>query len=568
MIHNAGEQPLYYENFDLDSVVTPVNVENYRRLLQETGYDKDESEFLIHGFQNGFDIGYKGVTDDIQRTAPNLPFRIGNETILWNKIMKEVKLKRYAGPFKVDCPPFKNFIQSPVGLVPKDGGRETRLIFHLSYPRNGNSVNSGTPKDMCSVHYKDFSEAIRICMKEGRFCFLGKSDMKSAFRNLGLKVANFPWLLLKARSPLDGNWYLFVDKCLPFGSSISCSHFNRFSDSVSHIVRVKSNGKANINYLDDYLFIALFRAVCNQQIQCFLDICAAINFPVSLEKKFWATQLLSFLGLLIDTVNQVVLIPIDKVSRAKELIDTVLNSKKITVHSLQKLTGFLNFLCKCVVPGRAFTRRFYTYYTPMMKPHHHLNVTRELKEDLRVWMGFLNNAQIYCRPFIDYSITLQADDIDWYTDASGKIGVGGIFTKFWFQQRWNEEFLAREKPSIQFQELYAVTASILLWGRHFRNRRIRLFVDNTSVRDMVNSTSTREKNCMNLIRIIVKHCLDWNLRVFAKHVETKLNFYADALSRYQMTRFWNDVKKHEKSVNAEPEEFPEEIWPVDKVWLK
>ena len=54
------------------------------------------------------------------------------EIILWNKVMKEVKEKRFAGPFKEI--PFEHFIQSPIGLVPKDGGKYYRLIFHLSYP--------------------------------------------------------------------------------------------------------------------------------------------------------------------------------------------------------------------------------------------------------------------------------------------------------------------------------------------------------------------------------------------------------------------------------------------------
>ena len=47
--------------------------------------------------------------------------------------MKEVKEGRYAGPF--ESIPFDSYIQSPIGLVPKDGGKDTRLIFHLSYIR-------------------------------------------------------------------------------------------------------------------------------------------------------------------------------------------------------------------------------------------------------------------------------------------------------------------------------------------------------------------------------------------------------------------------------------------------
>ena len=47
--------------------------------------------------------------------------------------MKEVKLKWYARPFKQI--PYKFYIQSPIGLVPKDNGRDMRLIFHFSHPR-------------------------------------------------------------------------------------------------------------------------------------------------------------------------------------------------------------------------------------------------------------------------------------------------------------------------------------------------------------------------------------------------------------------------------------------------
>ena len=86
-------------------------------LLRRSGYDSEKIQFLQDGLTNRFDIGYRGPTDR-QSISENIPFGdVGNEVILWNKIMKEVKLKRVAGPF--ENIPFTNFIQSPVGLVPK-----------------------------------------------------------------------------------------------------------------------------------------------------------------------------------------------------------------------------------------------------------------------------------------------------------------------------------------------------------------------------------------------------------------------------------------------------------------
>ena len=122
----------------MNGIVTPVDVGAFEKLLNHHKYDKGETKFLIDGFKFGFEIRYWGPRGQ-RRNAPNLKLECGSRQELWEKIMKEVKLKRFAGPFKE--PPFENYIQSPIGLVPKSNG-DTRLIFHLSYPRTGLSVNS------------------------------------------------------------------------------------------------------------------------------------------------------------------------------------------------------------------------------------------------------------------------------------------------------------------------------------------------------------------------------------------------------------------------------------------
>ena len=90
--------------------------------------------------------------------------------ILWNKVIKEVKLKRVAGPYNLEELPFDNFIQSPIGLVLKAGSDQTRLLFHLSYDftkdgQNLKSVNHYIPKGKCSVSYHDVNYAVRAYLK-------------------------------------------------------------------------------------------------------------------------------------------------------------------------------------------------------------------------------------------------------------------------------------------------------------------------------------------------------------------------------------------------------------------
>ena len=157
---------MYFENYDLDNIITPVKVAILEKLLLKYNYPMEETEFLVDGFTNRFNICYEGLQTRKSKAA-NIPINpeVGNRTILWNKLMKEVKAKRVAGPFKEI--PFDQYIQSPIGLVPKIGSDQTRLIFHLSYDfakTEGDimegSLNYHTPKNKCSVHYNDIDYAV------------------------------------------------------------------------------------------------------------------------------------------------------------------------------------------------------------------------------------------------------------------------------------------------------------------------------------------------------------------------------------------------------------------------
>ena len=203
-----------------------------------------------------------------------------------------------------------------------------------------------------------------------------------------------------------------------------------------------------------------------------------------------------------------------------------------------------------------------------MKPHYHVNINRELKSDLLMWKKFLSEPTVYCRPFIDFSEVLSATELDWYTDASGMIGCGGVCSGTeWFQLTWPANFIVRNSPSIEYLELYTVTVSVMLWTRHFMNHRICIFCDNESVVTMINSQSSSCKNCMVLVRLIVLEGLTWNVRIFAKHVRTHLNGLADALSRFQMHRFNRLAHEQQKEFSKNPCNILDKLWPMEKLWL-
>ena len=117
------------------------------------------------------------------------------------------------------------------------------------------------------------------------------------------------------------------------------------------------------NYLDDFLFLHFLKTVCRELIQAFLDICKQINFPVAVKKTVWPTEIIEFLGVILNGHRFMICVSQDKVNKALQQLCQVMQHKKIRIKKLQQLTGSLNFLTKAIVPGSVFTRRIYNKFS-------------------------------------------------------------------------------------------------------------------------------------------------------------------------------------------------------------
>ena len=257
--------------------------------------------------------------------------------------MEEVKAKRVGGPF-ADIP-FEFYMQSPIGLVPKLGG-QTRMIFHLLYDFDGNenqSLNYYTPKELCTVKYNDLDMAMRYCIRmledlgvnpgnEKHPLWFSKTNLKSAFHLLLVKRTQWKWLIFKVKHPIDGNFCYFIDKCVPFGASHSCALFQSFSEMLRHLLEYYTGCRyAVVNYLDDFLFIALDWEQANLMVSRFLKISFAIGFTLAEEKTEAADTRVVFLGILLDGKTGHLIVPEEKRLRAIKQLSLVISKRSITV---------------------------------------------------------------------------------------------------------------------------------------------------------------------------------------------------------------------------------------------
>ena len=254
------------------------------------------------------------------------------------------------GPF-VD-PSFQNVQVSPVGLCPKKEPNKYRLIHHLSYPK-GISVNNHILPEMKSVNITRIDDAISTIKPYDSPVYMAKCDIEMAYSNLPLSPSEYHTF------GIFWNGVYYFDKCLAMGCASACQIFERFSSVLKLIGQWYMPNGEIIHILDDFLINAPGKDLCKLYLDRLLYIYNQIGTQMAPNKTVEPVQVLTFLGLELDTIKYEARLPQEQIVKCLEQIDLFLPRRKVTLTKIQMLCGLLNFAAKVVVAGRPFLRRLY-----------------------------------------------------------------------------------------------------------------------------------------------------------------------------------------------------------------
>ena len=196
-------------------------------------------------------LKYKGPLEN--RQPKNLLSAYQHADKLWASLIKEVSLGRMLGPFPVQ--PLDPLICSSVGMVEKQDSQEMRHIMHLSHPR-GRSINVYINPEDAQTHYQSFEAAVELVAQGGLGSFMAKEDFKSAFCNVPMPFADLHLLRIKVKGQF------FIERCLPFGDSVSCAIFED-NLTLIHWIMERRAGHAMSHYLDDFFTVHKLQYVCS-----------------------------------------------------------------------------------------------------------------------------------------------------------------------------------------------------------------------------------------------------------------------------------------------------------------
>ena len=385
---------------------------------------------------------------------------------------------------------------------------------------------------VCSVNYTSFDEAIKLVQDLGQNCKMFKADIRSAYRLIPIRPQDFELLGFC----VDEKFYF--DKALPFGASISCITFERFSRFLEFSVKTQLKSGGLIHYLDDFLGADKNVQSCTLGLQVFRDTMSELGVPLADEKTEGPCEVLVFLGLELDSAHMTVRIPENKIKEVVSKIEEMLLHEKSTLKKIQSLIGSLNFCCRAIPMGRPFIRRLIDAICGLSNPFHHVRLNKSIRLDLNMWLTFLKHFNGLSLFHDKYWISNC--DVQLFSDSAGgeNMGFGVFFQGHWCHARWPPDWHNQGITSdVTVLELFPITVSLFVWDAQLRNKKIKFHCDNEAVVHILNKLSSKNPRVMCLVRVITLQCLRQNIWLKAVHVPGKLNSICDSLSRSLMSRF-------------------------------
>ena len=144
------------------------------------------------------------------------------------------------------------------------------------------------------------------------------------------------------------------------------------------------------HYLDDFLTCgAPGSDEYMRNLQTMVDICRILGTPLAIEKLEGPSTCLVFLGTEIDSILRELRLPLEKLERIQELVQSWSLKKRCTKRELLSIAGQLQHAATMVRPGRTFIRRFFDLSKTVSRPDHHIRLSVRASSDLARWYEFL-----------------------------------------------------------------------------------------------------------------------------------------------------------------------------------
>jgi len=257
----------------------------------------------------------------------------------------------------------------------------------------------------------------------------------------------------------------------------------------------------------------------------------SLGLPVKDSKTERATQIITHLGITINTLKMTFELTLDSKVRLLTELDCWLEHKYRTLKEYMSLRGWLIWIANVCPPIRAFIQPLSAKCRGMHVLHAKLSISAVVKDSLRKIRSIITQWNGLCTL---EPAKLTSPDITIYTDASGGGNSGG---GVWIPTLNEYDTFRLPERDIHVSEAIVALEAVMTIGSRFTDKSILLYVDNSIVTHALHQMSSRDETINLLLQRLAIVLMRHHIRFRCLWIPTKHNLEADLLSRHKINHF-------------------------------
>ena len=516
----------------------------------------ENRDYILNGLKNKFRIesviAPSFARHLLSKKSVNIRYSKVDKIAITDWIKKG--LGRYiAGPYQPGKSPIKLHF-SPLFTVHQPN--KIRTIQNLSYPKlpaslSDLNVNNLLNPAWCTVDYIRFRDVVNMFNNAGRNAYYFVLDAVDAYYRIPVHendhyLMGFTWA-----------GYEFFMTCLQMGLGSACRIYTHFSDALLYIV-LNNNKIDDIvynaiimlrHYLDDFFGANPSKAAAQRVFNSVKHWFRVLGVPTNEKKCKEPRKVIIVLGWQYNSRKLEVSIPKQKLDHIVPWLKKVIADPITDVQELHSLVGHLRWASQAIYTGQAFLRRIESHLHALGLEVDDLIVLDHYAiEELKWWLKQLEHAS----HGIPYELLLKRPsdtEINIYSDAAGKKGMGGWTRGHYFQIFW-EETICEEVEKIRFpdaikeenkhfiiafQEFFGAVTSAYAFRHQIRGKCIKFWIDNTNAQSWIASKTPplQSVDCQYLMRKLADLANEYKFYFWVDRIAGKVNNLADRLSRHK-----------------------------------
>ena len=366
-------------------------------------------------------------------------------------------------------------------------------------------------------HFKMESiKSVARCVTKN--CYMAKIDLKDAYYSVGIHPHYQKYLKFSWKGPL----YQYV--CFPNGLAPCPRKFTKLFKPV--LATLRQMAIIIAGYLDDFFTCANTYVACYHDLGKIKDLFTSLGFKIHPEKSSThPTQILEFLGFLIDSTNMTISLTTKKKEKLAMLILSILNNQTSEIRTVAKALGSIVASFPASKYGPLYYRSIDRDKTSALKSSYgsyeaQMTISAEGRLEFEWWLQNL--------PTMHNSIHLPPFAFVMYTDAC-EYAWGAILDDQPTGGAWD---LTEGDLHINIQEILAIYYALRSFCSLLKNSHTKIFCDNTTAVYAINKMgSSKSIECNSFVKQVWTFCHLHNIWITCAHIPGSENTDADTESR-------------------------------------